>query len=155
MSEIPRGPATHGLRARLGLEPLLRLVGEWEGQGMDAGGAVRARSTGSLLLDGTYLQLHDRLLDEGGSVYYADVTLYRFDPVEENLRVIHLAGQGHRHEYPVLRSAEGLRWVTGPEGPRVSLHFHEEGWSSRVVLPGEVEPALEVTYRPVSDPRAR
>lgn len=139
--------ANHGVRAREGIQPLLFLLGEWEGEGMDLEGPVRAFLSASLLMDGSWIQVRERLVDGAGAVQYEDMTLYRFDPVEDQVKVLHLMPQAHKMEYPVLVSGTGFRWVTGPFGAMVQVSRVGDGWENRVVLPGETSPSLVVTYR--------
>lgn len=94
------------------------------------------------------MELIDQVLDEEGNVTWEDRTLYRYDPTEEGIRVIHLLPVGDRKEYPVRLLEPGIAWVTGPAGPRVELVPSGEGWTSRVTLPGRRAPDIVLQYQP-------
>lgn len=135
---------------REGLLPLAFLVGEFEGRGTDSGQPVLAEASGRLLLDGSWLELKERLLTAGGVLLYEDFALYRFDPSEDGLRVLHFMERAWHTQYPVHVDHEGaLHWTTGVGGPRVVLRATEQGWGSQVTLPGEDEPTVVLDYRRV------
>ena len=133
--------------ARHGLRPLRFLLGQWQGSGVDAGQPIQARASGQLLLDSSWLRLHERLMDAAGEPLHEDFTLYRFDPSEEGLRVLHFMERAWCRQYPARIDAQGaLHWTTGPAGPRVVLAPHERGWRSTVQLPGDAQPSVSLSY---------
>jgi hypothetical protein len=137
-------------RCRDALEPLRFLVGRFEGCGQDSGQPVRCEAVGTLRLDGSWLELRERLLKPDGALLYEDFALYRFDPAEEGLRVLHFMERAWHTQYPVHLDAQGaLRWTTGVGGPRVRIAATEQGWESRVTMPEEPEPTVVLEYRRV------
>jgi hypothetical protein len=137
-------------RCRDALEPLGFLVGRFEGRGLDSGEPVRCEAVGELRLDGSWLELRERLLDPEGDLLYEDFALYRFDPTEDGLRVLHFMGRAWHSQYPVhLEERGALRWTTGVGGPGVRLEATEQGWRSQVTLPDEQEPTVVLEYRRV------
>ncbi len=137
-----------GRTTREGLLPLHFLLGDFEGTGTDAGRPVLARATGRLLLDGSWLELRERLFEPDGTLNHQDFALYRFDPVEDGLRVLHFMGRAWHSQYPIHVEAEGrLRWTTGVGGPMVILSATEAGWTSRVRLPDQDQPSVVLDYR--------
>ena len=136
-----------GDRARRGLKPLHFLLGDWSGEGVDQGLPIFSETSGRLLLDESWLELRELLTDERGVRIYQDISLYRFDPVEDGLRVLHLMPHGHYKLYPVVRRANAFRWATGPYGPKVDLAALDDGWQNLVTLPEESEPGLRIRYR--------
>ncbi len=133
-----------------GLDPLRFLVGRFEGRGTDSGEPILATAHGRLLLDGSWLELRERLLGPDGDLLYEDFALYRFDPTEEGLRVLHFMERAWHAQYPVHVDADGAaHWTTGPVGPRVRLEATEDGWCSRVTMPGDDAPTTALNYRRV------
>ncbi|MFH1469612.1 MAG: hypothetical protein ABIO70_34825 [Pseudomonadota bacterium] len=132
------------------LDPLRFLLGSFVGQGFDGGRPIRARATGRLLLDGSWLELAEEIVAADGTVDYRDLALYRYDPAEEGLRVMHLMERAWHAQYPVHLDPEGaVRWTTGVGGPEVVLAPSPEGWGSTVRLPDEREPSVVLRYRRV------
>ncbi len=129
------------------------LVGSWQGQGHDSGQAIVARATGRLRLDGSWLELHEQLCDPSGEPLYEDFSLYRYDPAQESLRVLHFMERSWHKEYEVRLEGSSLYWFTGPFGPRVRLNPTELGWQSTVRLPDDPRPTVELSYRPVTKRR--
>jgi hypothetical protein len=147
-------------RARVcrdGLHPLAFLVGSFEGRGLDHGEPVLARAEGRLRLDGSWLELHDRLFDPQGQPLYEDFALYRFDPAEGGLRVLHFLERSWHSQYPVHLVDDALHWTTGVGGPRVVLSPTPTGWRSEVTMPEDTEPSVVLEYRRVNadEPSAR
>jgi len=133
-----------------GITPVGFLVGDFEGQGTDSGQPVLAEATGRLLLDGSWIELRERLLSPEGELLYEDFALYRFDPAEEGLRVMHFMERAWHNQYPVHIDPEGaLHWTTGVGGPRVVIRATAEGWGSTVTLPDETPPTVVLDYRRV------
>jgi hypothetical protein len=129
------------------LRPIGFLLGRFEGRGTDSGQPVLAQATGALLLDGSWLELRERLLSPEGELLYEDFALYRYDPSEEGLRVLHFMERAWHSQYPVhLDELGNLHWTTGVGGPRVLIQPAEAGWSSRVTLPDEEQPTVVLDY---------
>ncbi len=82
-----------------GLAPLRFLVGRFEGQGQDHGAPIRAEAEGLLRLDGSWLELRERLREPDGTLLYEDFALYRFDPVDGQLRVMHFSARAWLSRY--------------------------------------------------------
>jgi hypothetical protein len=130
------------------LQPLEFLVGDFFGDGTDHGEPIRARATGRLLLDGSWLELGEQILDPQGAVVHRDLALYRWDPAEQGLRVLHLMDRAWLAQYPVHLDAAGrAAWTTGVGGPVVILEPCADGWTSSVRLPDEAEPSVRLRYR--------
>ena len=136
---------------REGIAPLRFLIGDFEGRGTDSGQPIHARASGRLLLDGSWLELRERLLAPDGTPIHEDFALYRFDPVEEGLRVMHFMERAWHAQYPVHLEAPGrVRWTTGVGGPQVTIAATDLGWSSQVRLPDQAEPTVVLAYRRTS-----
>ncbi len=139
-----------GRQTREGLAPLHFLVGDFEGRGTDDGQLVHAQASGRLLLDGSWLELRERLLQPDGTPIHADFTLYRFDPVEGGLRVLHFMERAWHSQYPVHLQAPGrIQWTTGVGGPKVTLVATDRGWRGQVQLPDQAEPTVLLEYHRV------
>lgn len=136
------------------MEALHFLVGSWHGQGHDSGQPIMARTTGRLRLDGSWLELHEQLCDPGGDPLYEDFSIYRYDPVQEGLRVLHFMERSWYKEYAVRLEDSSLRWTTGPFGPLVRLTPTRAGWRSQVRLPDDPQPTVELSYQPATKRRA-
>ena len=135
---------------RDGLLPLHFLVGRFEGHGADSGQPVRAEATGTLVLDGSWLELRERLLGTEGELLYDDFVLYRYDPAEEGLRVLHFMERAWHSQYPVHLAPDGaIHWTTGVGGPRVHIQASPTGWGSQVTLPDEDTPTVVLEYQRV------
>ncbi len=138
-------------RARLcrdRLAPLRFLVGRFKGHGTDSGQPVHAEAEGLLRLDGSWLELRERLLSPEGELLYEDFALYRYDPVEEGLRVLHFMERSWHSQYPVhVVEQDALHWTTGVGGPRVHIRATTDGWASRVTLPDEDAPTVVLNYQ--------
>ncbi len=140
----PRAPdAGPGALAALGF-----LVGRWIGEGEEGGTPLTSEAEGRWILDGTWLQVREILRDGEGRSVHEDLTLYRFDPEEGHVRVVHCLPGGWKREWPVLLCEGRLHWVLGPAGPHVVLEPGEDGWCSRVVQPGTEAPPVTIRYRP-------
>jgi hypothetical protein len=147
MTGGPSGWEARARATREGLAPLHFLVGRFEGEGTDAGRPIRARATGRLLLDGSWLELAEEILAPDGAVDYRDLALYRYDPAEEGLRVLHLMERAWYAQYPVHVDGEGrVCWTTGVGGAEVILAPSAAGWGSRVRLPDDPEPSVVLRY---------
>jgi len=148
MSGDPSGWEARARATRERLEPLRFLVGAFDGEGQDDGRPVRARASGRWLLDGSWIELCEEILDPDGRAIHRDVTLYRYDPAEQGLRVLHLMERAWHAQYPVHLDAAGrLCWTTGVGGPAVVLEPTPEGWGSSVRLPDEAVPTVVLRYR--------
>ena len=79
-----------GDKAQAGLAPLLFLVGEWRGTGTCHGRGITAQLVVKTILDGTWIEARETHFDDSGAQEHTDVSLYRFDPDEDHLRVLHL-----------------------------------------------------------------
>jgi hypothetical protein len=139
--------ATQGKQARAGLEPLAFLLGRWGGAGVCHGESVRGELDVTGILDGSWIQVKERLLNDAGAEVHADVTFYRFDVEGESLQALQLFEHGHMMLQPVELSDDGFRWITGPGGPQVVFLNHEDSISYAVNLPGEAAAAVEMTYK--------
>ena len=138
---------TQGKQAMAGLEPLRFLIGRWAGAGVCHGESVQGELEVTGILDGTWIQARERLVNESGAEVHADVTFYRFDVEAESLQAIQLFEHGHMMLQPVEMTDDGFRWVTGPGGPQVFFLRHEDSISYSVNLPGEAAAAVEMTYK--------
>jgi hypothetical protein len=138
---------TQGKQAMAGLEPLRFLLGRWSGVGVCHGESVRGELEVAGILDGSWIQASERLVNDAGAEVHADVTFYRFDVEGESLQVLQLFEHGHMLKQPVEVSDDGFRWVTGPGGPQVNFLRHEDSISYSVILTGEAAPAVEMTYK--------
>ena len=136
-----------GTKALAGLEPLHFLLGQWSGTGMCHGEVVQGEVVASGILDGSWIQVKERLVIDAGSEVHADVTFYRFDVEGDSLQALQLFEHGHMMVQPVEVVEGGFRWVTGPGGPQLVFLHGKNSISYSVNLPGEEAAAVEMTYR--------
>jgi hypothetical protein len=139
--------ATQGKQSRAELEPLRFLLGRWAGAGVCHGESVRGELDVAGILDGSWIQAKERLVNHAGAEVHADVTFYRFDVEGESLQALQLFEHGHMMLQPVELSDDGFRWITGPGGPQVVFLNNEDSISYAVNLPGEAAAAVEMTYK--------
>ena len=140
-------PSTDDGAARASLDPLDFLLGCWLGEGDEDGAPLTSEAEGRRILGGTWLEVRESVRDAAGRPVHEDATLYRFDPEEGHLRVVHCLPGGWRREWPVLLREGRVLWVTGPAGPRVELEPSGGGWCTRVTLPGQTAPSVTLRYR--------
>src|SRR5687767_10862250 len=94
---MPDGIGEHDERRALvlaGLSVLDGLLGHWVGAGHDHGAPVTARLIVTPILDGTFVEAIETLLDPGGQVLHEDRALYRYDPDDRRLKVMHFVPGG-------------------------------------------------------------
>ncbi|MEC8422714.1 MAG: hypothetical protein VX000_02990 [Myxococcota bacterium] len=130
------------------LLPLAYLVGDWVGVGVSHGAPVQGRLQVRQVLGGTFVEAREVLRDASGAVDHEDLCVYRYDTTEKALRVTQYLAPGwvENHVVESLPSG-GIRWRTGPLGPRVELSAPEpDTILVRVWLPAEEEPAHVVRY---------
>ena len=138
---------TQGKQAMAGLEPLHFLLGRWAGVGVCHGDSVRGELEVAGILDGSWIQAREVLVNDDGAEVHADVTFYRFDVEGESLQALQLFEHGHMMVQPVEIMEGGFRWVTGPGGPQLVFRRDKDIISYAVNLPGEASAAVEMTYK--------
>jgi hypothetical protein len=126
------------MRARLA--PALLLVGEWVGEGHAHGEPVTARLRVRPILGDTVLEVWEKVGE------HEDLSLYRFDPADNQLKVLHLM-EGATAEHPVELTPDGLVWVTPPQEPAVVWSRVGADVLSEVVWPGQRVAEVQVRYR--------
>lgn len=139
---------TQGLRAKAGIEPLHFLLGEWCGTGACHGVRVTGRLTGVALLDGSWLQVTEILLDEAGAVVHEDLSLYRFDVESDALQAVQVFERGSMLSSLVELCDDGFRWITGPGAPQLRFTVCGSEVSYTVHLPDEDAPVVQMSYKP-------
>jgi len=139
---------TQGLRAKAGIEPLHFLLGEWCGAGVCHGVRVTGVLTGVALLDGSWLQVTEVLLDESGAVVHEDLSLYRFDVESDALQAVQIFERGSMLSSLVELCDDGFRWITGPGAPQLRFTICGPEVSYTVHLPDEDAPVVQMSYKP-------
>lgn len=129
--------------ARSGLAPALVLVGGWSGEGIAHGEPVTAALDVRAVLQGTSIEVQERVGD------HEDVCYYRFDASTGQLRVLHLMAPAIVNEYAVEPSLDGLVWVTPPSAPAVVWSYDPLGdvLTSEVYWPDQRSPEVRIRYR--------
>ena len=125
-------------RARLA--PALALVGDWLGEGQAHGEPVTAALRVRAILDGTALEVWERVAD------HEDLCVYRWDPDTAQLEVVHFYA-GALAPHPVEETPDGLHWVTPPGQPGVVWSVRGANVVSEVIWPGQRVAEVRVTYR--------
>lgn len=128
-------------QARRGLEPARALLGRWTGRGRAHGEPVTASLVAREILDGSMVEVWERVGD------HEDLSLYRFDPSQGQLVVLHCSPGAVVAEHLVEATIEGLAWVTGPDQPAVVLTLRGPTLHGEVVWPGQRVAEVEIHYR--------
>ena len=135
-----------GAKARTELEPLRFLIGEWSGHGHCYDQAVRGVFAVTELLDGSWIEAAETLVDDRNVTVHADRSFYRYNSETDGLEVMQLFEHAHRSISPVEFTEDGFRWITGPGAPQLRYRVSPESVSYSVMLPGEDHPAIHMTY---------
>jgi len=136
-----------GDRAMAGIEPLRFLIGEWSGAGICHGESVQGKMTVRGLMDGSWLEATETLLNASNESIHTDLTLYRFDVQNETLVALQLFERATLTTSSVELLETGFRWITGPGAPQLRYWIEESGFRYVVTMPDEAAPAVEMTYR--------
>lgn len=126
--------------ARERLAPALLLAGDWVGEGHAHGEPVSARLRVRPILDGTALEVWEKVGD------HEDLCVYRYDPDGGQLEVIHFM-PGTLSQHPVELTPDGLVWITPPSQPAVVWTNRGTTVESEVVWPGQRIAEVKLTYR--------
>lgn len=135
-----------GVKARAALDPLRPLVGEWSGHGHCYERAVRGVFAVTALLDGSWLEAAETLIDDRNVTVHADRSFYRYNMETDGLEVMQLFEHAHRSISPVELTDDGFRWITGPGAPQLRYCMSPDSVTYSVTLPGENEPAIRMIY---------
>lgn len=138
----------HEKRVLHELSALSYLVGGWAGEGVSHGAPVTGRLQVRAILGGTFVEAREVLFDADGRVDHEDLCVYRWDAEDGALRVTQYLSPGwvENHIVEPLPTG-GVRWMTGPLGPRVEFSAPApDTLLIRVWLPQEPEPAHVVRY---------
>ncbi len=136
-----------GQRALAGIAPLSQLVGEWTGVGLCHDVAVNGQMSVTPLLDGSWIQAQEHLVDGAGAVVHTDLCLYRFDGEQDTIVALQLFEHGSQMSCTVEVLADGFRWITGPGAPQLRFVCTGECFSYSVTLPQEDAPVVQMTYK--------
>jgi len=137
-----------GRAAREGIAPLGFLVGDWTGTGTSRGEPITGKLVVRSTLGGTWIEAREIQFGETGVQEHEDVTLYRFDPEEHRMEVVHLMGHAHMSRHPVEPVKGAFHWITGPMAPRLELRATESGLRFEVWFPLEDAAAVTMDYIP-------
>lgn len=116
-------------------------LGRWRGRGTAHGEPVEGTLEAAALLDGTFIEVRESSAD------HEDRTIYRFEPEDASLRVLHLLAGATLREYAVERFEGGLVWVTPPGEPTVEWFFGADELRCDVTWPGEPAPDVSMVWR--------
>lgn len=133
-----------------GLSRLRFLLGDWDGDGISHGEAIRGRLQIRGLADGGFIEQRDYLLEEE-RVVHEDLAIYRLDAASQSVRVQHFAPPGQVIDHYVLpdEARGGIRWVAGPGAARIEIWPEGGELCLAVFLPGDTEPAQSMRYKRV------
>jgi hypothetical protein len=146
------GPPDDAERAQAGLAPLAWMIGTWVGVGRAHGQPVQGQLVARRILDGSFLEVRERLGDPAGGPDHEDLSFYRHD-AERGLRVLHLMAPAHvvDREVQVLPTGPdlqcALRWYENPFAPRVELRWDGSELRSEVWLPLAPAPEVVLSWR--------
>lgn len=129
--------------ARAGLAPALLLLGEWAGEGLAHGEPVQATLRVRAVLDGTQIEVWERVGE------HEDVCYYRFDVGTGQIRVLHLMAPAMVAEYAVEVALGAIEWVTPPNVPGVVCSADGDGLLTEVWWPDAKAPEVRIRYRRV------
>jgi hypothetical protein len=137
-----------GRAVQTALEDLDFLIGSWEGEGHSHGEPIEGRLCIQRVAGGGFVQAQDQTI-EGGRVTHEDLAIYRWDSPNESLRVHHYSPPGVVMDHYVLfdKQRGGIRWVSGPDAPRVELWPEGAELVMEVFLPGESAATQRMRYR--------
>jgi hypothetical protein len=141
------GQAAEVERALSGLDFLL---GDWEGSGQGHGDPIQGRLQIERVAG--FVFARDQLLEDG-QITHEDLAIYRWDSVNQSLRVQHYSPPGVLSDHYVLLDEErtGIRWVSGPISARIEIWMDGPELCVEVFLPGEEEPAQGMRYTRVDE----
>ena len=145
---MPDALVERALAIRRGLAPLSFLVGTWRGTGSVHGSPITSDLVISWLFDETFLEAQEVLRDPSGAVVHEDRALYRFDPEERRVKVVHLLPGGWYLERLVVVGERQAVWEGGPYAARVGLSRIADVLEISVVFPGRPVPDVVVRYVP-------
>ncbi len=137
-----------GRLAAAGIRALGFMVGEWSGQGTSHGTPVTGRLVVRPILDGSWLEATETLFDATGRAEHTDLSLYRYDPTDQRLEVVHLMGHATISRHPVEPVGDALHWITGPMAPRLAILPRPDGFRMEVQFPQEAAPVVTMDYQP-------
>lgn len=137
-----------GKLARLGISVLDFMIGSWKGTGKSFDAHITATLVVRPILDGTWLEATETLFDANGQIDHQDTSMYRFDPDNSRLEVLHLMGHATFARHPIEPVGDALHWITGPGAPRLAIQPRGGGLRTEVQFPGEPAPAVTIDYKP-------
>ena len=129
------------------IEPIHFLLGDWIGSGVCEGSPVSGRLTARLLVDGSWIEAIEELVDANGDVLHQDITFYRFDSQNECIEATQISEGAHRMISSVELMDGGFRWITGPGAPQLRFWMLPEGLRYRVTRASEEVAAVEMVYQ--------
>lgn len=135
-----------GQAAREGIAALGFMVGSWTGTGSSRGQAITGKLEVCPILDGTWLEARETQFDAAGVQEHADVSLYRYDPEEHRLEVIHLMDHAYKSRHPVEPVEGAFHWVTGPMAPRLEIRPSPTGLRFEVWFPQDEQATVIMDY---------
>ena len=137
-----------GQKAHQGIEPIRFLIGSWRGEGWSQGSPVRGTLEVNAILDGTWIQATETLMDADGQNETVDLCFYRWDERSESLQVFQLYEHAHLSTLLVEKTERGFRWITGPMAPQLTFEKTDEGIRYHASVEGESDPVTQMNYVP-------
>ena len=137
-----------GREAREGIAALGFMVGSWRGSGTSHGAPITGELTVKTTLGDAWLEARETQFSESGEQEHEDLCLYRYDPEEHRLEVIHLMGHAHMARHPVEAVGDAFHWITGPMAPRLEICATDIGLRFEVWFPFEGAAAVTMDYTP-------
>lgn len=135
-------------RTREALDPLRFLLGEWRGEGQVHGEALYGQLSVASVLGDSFLEARERLVDASGALSHEDISYYRYDVRERQLRVNQLMAGAWQAEQWVVPTEAGCRWYAGPFAAKVEFVLQSDGsLLIEIYDPEATSPSGHMTYR--------
>ena len=110
-----------GALVKAHIAPLRFLIGDWEGEGSSHGAHVRGRLRARVSLDESWVEVREQHWSATGALDHEELTMYRYDPTNEQLRAFQFTGHAWLSEHVIIPENGGLRWFSGPLAPSVEI----------------------------------
>ena len=137
-----------GRRAREEIRSLSFMIGTWVGHGHHYGKKVTGHLDVKAILDGSWIEANETILEESDGSPLTDRTFYRFDSENDALQVMQLFEHAHMSTHTVEITADGFRWITGPGAPQLHFRKTADGIAYTIQSVEEDAPRVQMSYMP-------